>query len=78
MYSEADWEWVNPNWGFADVAVIEKLEDNSLASLPVYESKLRNYFSCRVSWPCVWWCFEDNLSLFHVWYWLGTELLAWD
>lgn len=63
MYSGADWEWVNPNWGFADVAFIEKLEDNSLASLPVYESKLRNYFSCWVSWPCVWWCFEDNLPL---------------
>jgi len=51
MYSGADWEWVSPNWGFADAAFIEKLEDNSLASLPVYESKLRSYFSCRVSWP---------------------------
>ena len=41
MYSGADWEWVNPSWDFADVAFIEKLEGNSLASLPVYESKFR-------------------------------------
>ena len=64
MYSGADWEWVNPSWDFADAAFIEKLEDNCLASLPVYEGKFRNYFSCRVSWPCVWWRFENNLSCF--------------
>lgn len=50
------------NWGFLDVAFIAA-RGQLIASLPVYESKLRNYFSCWVSWPCVWWCFEDNLPL---------------